>query len=173
MLDPVNRIGHLLCYDRVQFLAKHAYLFRHRLQFGNLLLVFESGQHGFEAQRQFAQRRSQIVFHDSRLMHPAVVAAVMALPFDAAIEKSVHPLMYFYDGLNRIVDVSAVRAQKSLAAFGVVKRAKLIPEPVLGDVQAEMAGGDILDGVGLVENGDVIFRQIIHARNPKGQIGKE
>ena len=36
-----------------------------------------------------------------------------------------------------------------------------------------MAGGDVLDGVGLVENDHVIFGQVIHAGNPQRQIGEE
>ncbi len=64
-------------------------------------------------------------------------------------------------------------AQQPFAADWIVQNSQLIFQPVFRNVQAEVAGGHILDGVCLIENDHVIFGQIIDAGDSQGQIREE
>ena len=50
--------------------------------------------------------------------------------------------------------------QEALAGAGVVEALDGLAQAVLGEVEAEMAGGDLLDGVCLVEDHEIIWKEV-------------
>jgi hypothetical protein len=103
----------------------------------------------------------------------AIFSAVVFLPGDAAFEELFGAGIEIDDVGDGVVGGGAVGGEEASAATGIVEVAELVFQGAFGELQAEMFTGDVFDGVGFVEDGQVVLGEIIDAGDAEGQVGEE
>ncbi len=140
---------------------------------GHGRLVGDGRQHRLQVQRQIPQPGRQIVRHHVRLADPPGPPAGGRVPVGAPAEEHVGGVVQTQHVPDRVVGQAAVGGQHALAPPGVEQHPQGVPHAGLAHLQPEVLAGHVLDRVGLVQDQQVVLRQVAHAGHPQRQIAEQ